>query len=244
MLATKKLTVMKTIIHKSETRGGADHGWLKAKHSFSFAKYYDPTRLQFGALRVFNDDFVAPQMGFGMHPHNNMEIVTIVLDGTINHKDSIGNSAEIKKNEVQIMSAGTGVQHSEFNADKTETLNLLQIWVMPKEHDIKPRYDQVALNPDDRNDKIQTIITPDKAGVMWINQDAYFSRASFSKGFQTNYTILKSENGVYIFLIDGNATIAGHSLSKRDAIGIWEADTIEIQANENTELLFVEVPMR
>jgi quercetin 2,3-dioxygenase len=235
---------MKTIVHKSDSRGGADHGWLKAKHSFSFANYYDPSKVQFGALRVLNDDLVAPKMGFGTHPHDNMEIISIVLNGTIRHKDSMGNEAEIKKDEIQIMSAGTGVRHSEFNNDIKETLNLLQIWIMPKEHDIKPRYDQVTLNPEDRKDKIQTIVAPDVEGAMWINQDAYLSRINLSSATSFDYELNKRENGVYIFVIEGNVTIGGGKLGKRDAIGVWETESITIQGEANTELLFIEVPMK
>lgn len=234
---------MKTVIHRSETRGGADHGWLKAKHTFSFANYYDPSRMHFGALRVLNDDLVAPQMGFGTHPHDNMEIVSIILNGTIRHKDSMGNVAEIKKNEVQIMSAGTGVQHSEFNGDLKETLNLLQIWVMPKVRNIKPRYDQVTLNLADRIDKIQTIVAPDVEGAMWINQDAYFSRVSLSEEKSVPYNINKMGNGVYLFVIEGSVKVGQETLSKRDGIGVWETGEIMLKAISNAELLLIEVPM-
>ncbi|MFN0048657.1 MAG: pirin family protein [Cytophagales bacterium] len=235
---------MKTIVHKSASRGGADHGWLKAKHSFSFANYYDPSKMQFGALRVLNDDLVAPKMGFGTHPHDNMEIISIVLNGTIRHKDSMGNEAEIKKDEVQIMSAGTGVKHSEFNSDLKETLNLLQIWIMPKEYNIKPRYDQVTLNPDDRKDKIQTIVAPNVEGAMWINQDAYLSRINLSRATTFDYALNKPENGVYIFVIEGSTTIGESKLTKRDAIGVLETNSIVIDAEADTELLFIEVPMK
>lgn len=234
---------MKTVIHRAETRGQADHGWLKAKHSFSFAHYFNPTRMNFGALRVFNDDLIAPSMGFGTHPHDNMEIVSIILNGRIRHKDSMGNVAEITKDEIQVMSAGTGITHSEFNADTKETLNLLQLWVMPKEYDIKPRYDQVKLNPEDRKDKIQTIVAPDVEGAMWINQDAYFSRASLSTGKSIDYKMFKEGNGVYVFVIEGTISTNDTDLKKRDAIGVWESDKVNISATADAELLFVEVPM-
>lgn len=235
---------MKSIVHKSDTRGGADHGWLKAKHTFSFAHYYDPSRIHFGALRVLNDDLIAPMMGFGTHPHDNMEIVSIILNGTIRHKDSMGNVAEIQKNEVQIMSAGTGIQHSEFNGSKTETLNLLQIWVMPKEHNIKPRYDQITLNEEDRENKIQAIITPDKTKPMWINQDAWFSRVKLSAGKNISYNINKEGNGVYVFAIEGSGTIAGLDFKKRDGVGVWETESLNVEAKAESEILFIEVPMK
>jgi redox-sensitive bicupin YhaK (pirin superfamily) len=234
---------MKTIFHRAEDRGRADYGWLKAKYSFSFANYYDPNKIHFGALRVLNDDLISPMMGFGTHPHDNMEIVSIILDGTIKHKDSMGNTAEIHKNEVQIMSAGTGIYHSEFNSHKTDALNLLQIWIMPKKKNIEPRYDQMELKEEDRINTIQTFITPDSSKPMWINQDAWFSRTLIDKNTQLTYTTHQQGQGVYAFVIDGEATIADTSLKKRDAVGIYETESFEIKSQSKADILLIEVPM-
>lgn len=234
---------MKHVIHTSETRGFADHGWLKARHTFSFARYFNPERIHFGALRVLNDDVVAPKMGFGTHPHDNMEIVSIILKGRIHHRDSMGNNIEIKKDEVQVMSAGSGITHSEFNGDATEPLNLLQIWVMPKEMNIKPRYDQVTLNPADRKNKLHTIVAPDVDGAMWINQDAYFTRVALDEGKSIEYPLFKKNNGVYVFVIDGNIKTESLVLNKRDGAGYWETDKITIETKQASEILLIEVPM-
>lgn len=234
---------MKKIIHKADTRGHADHGWLNAHHSFSFANYYNPERIRFGTLRVLNDDIVQPGEGFGTHPHDNMEIVTIPLKGELAHKDSMGNKGVIKSNEVQIMSAGSGITHSEFNNSNKDIINLLQIWVFPKIKNIEPRYDQKAFNPSDRVNKIKTVVSPADKEALWINQDSYFSLATIEKDNSVNYKINSKGNGVYIFLIDGKIEIDGDVISKRDAIGIEDFDTAEIKALENSEVLFIEVPM-
>ncbi len=235
---------MKTIFHKASERGHADHGWLNAHHSFSFASYDDPSKVHFGLLRVLNDDIVAPGMGFGMHPHDNMESVTIPLSGTLEHKDSMGNIGTIKPNEIQAMSAGSGLMHSEYNHSKTEPINLLQIWVFPKERNITPRYDQRVFSAEDKNGKFKTIVAPVKADdVMWINQDAYFSLGKFTAGNTIDYSIRNKGNGAYIFLIEGEAKIEGQNLNKRDAIGIWETDKISISTNADTEILIIDVPM-
>jgi redox-sensitive bicupin YhaK (pirin superfamily) len=235
---------MKTVLHKSTERGHANHGWLNAKHSFSFASYHNPEKVHFGLLRVLNDDIVAPGMGFGMHPHDNMEIVTIPLKGALEHRDSMGNIGVIKPNEIQAMSAGSGITHSEYNHSKTEEVNLLQIWVFPKEHNIKPRYEQRVFAEADKQDKFKTIVAPVKSDdVMWINQDAWFSIGKFKPGTTTEYTIQHPGNGAYIFLIEGSATIEGKKLDKRDAIGIWETDKISIQADSDAEILIIDVPM-
>jgi len=234
---------MKKTIHRADSRGHADHGWLNAYHSFSFANYYNPERIRFGTLRVLNDDIVQPGEGFGTHPHENMEIVTIPLRGELAHKDSTGNKEVIRPNEVQIMSAGSGLTHSEFNNSKTEETNLLQIWVFPKEKNIKPRYDQKVFDPADRINKIKTVVSPSDKDALWINQDAYFSLSGPDKDKVVNYQIKSKGNGLYVFLIKGKIEIAGETLSKRDAIGLEQINEIEIKAVEKSEVLLIEVPM-
>jgi quercetin 2,3-dioxygenase len=234
---------MKTVLHKADTRGAADHGWLKAKHTFSFANYYDPTRVHFGALRVLNDDIVGPAMGFGTHPHDNMEIVTIILKGKIRHQDSMGNKIEIAKDEIQIMSAGTGITHSEFNAEKHESLNLLQIWIMPKKKNITPRYDQMSLNTASMHNHFLTIITPDSSQPMWINQDAWFSMAHLDSGKNVDYSLNIASNGVYVFVIEGEVQIGNQVLSKRDGLGITDIDKFEVNALAESKVLLMEVPV-
>ena len=234
----------KTTLHKANTRGHANHGWLNAHHSFSFANYYDPTRVHFGALRVLNDDTIAPGMGFGKHPHDNMEIITIPLEGAIEHQDSMGHREVIRSGDIQVMSAGTGIAHSEYNANKDKPLKLLQIWVIPRENNVSPRYGQTTLRPEDRINTLQQIVSPGpaKEGI-WINQDAWFHLGTLEKGFQTEYEIKKKGNGVYAFVIDGDVTINGVSLNKRDALGISDTDKLSINADSGAELLLIEVPM-
>ena len=234
---------MKKTIHRADSRGHADHGWLNAHHSFSFANYYNPERIRFGTLRVLNDDIVQPGEGFGTHPHDNMEIVTIPLQGELAHKDSTGNKEVIRPNEVQIMSAGSGLTHSEFNNSKTEEINLLQIWVFPKEKNIKPRYDQKVFNPADRINKIMTVVSPSDKNALWINQDAYFFFFFLEKDKAVTYQIKSKGNGLYVFLIEGKIEIGGETLDKRDAIGLEQIDGIEIKAVETSEVLLIEVPM-
>jgi redox-sensitive bicupin YhaK (pirin superfamily) len=235
---------MKKIIHKAEDRGYADHGWLKARHSFSFAEYSNREKMNFGLLRVLNDDIVEPGEGFGEHPHDNMEIVTIPLEGELEHKDSTGTSGVIRVNDIQIMSAGSGVYHSEFNHSDKNLINLLQTWVFPKEQNITPRYDQITLDPGKRKNKIYTFVSPEKGkDKLWINQDAYFSLCDLDKSNSANYKIQKEGNGVYIFLIEGKIKVEDETLSRRDAIGIWETSEIIISAEENSKVLFIEVPM-
>lgn len=233
-----------TIIHKANTRGHADHGWLNAYHSFSFAGYYDPERIQFGALRVLNDDTIAAGMGFGTHPHDNMEIITIPLEGDLAHKDSMGNTEVIKFGDVQVMSAGTGIQHSEFNPNADKRTKLLQIWLFPKQRNVTPRYQQITLNVDDRKNKLQQILSPnaDDAGV-WIHQDAWFSMGKFDSGTEVSYTLNKKDNGIYLFVLSGDLTVDGNDLSTRDAIGMTDLDSIYIKANTDAEFLLMEVPM-
>ena len=234
---------MEKVIHKAEDRGHANHGWLDAHHSFSFANYYNPERTRFGVLRVLNDDIIQAGEGFGTHPHDNMEIVTIPLTGELAHKDSTGNKEVIRKNEVQIMSAGSGLTHSEFNNSKTDEINLLQLWVFPKERNIKPRYDQKVFEPADRQNKIQTLVSPKDENALWINQDAYFSRADIDKDVEVEYDLNTKKNGVYVFVIEGKIEFDGELLSKRDAVGITEADKIKITAKEKSEVLLIEVPL-
>ena len=235
---------MNNIIHRADTRGQADHGWLKTNHTFSFANYYDPERIRFGALRVLNDDFIEGGGGFGMHPHDNMEIITIPLSGTLEHRDSMGNAGTIEKNEVQVMSAGTGIMHSEFNASEDEGLSLLQIWVLPNKHKVEPRYGQLKFNPEDRKNKFQQIVSPDKddAGLR-IHQDSWFNLINLDSGNNIDYKLHKENNGLYVFIIDGEADIEGERLNKRDAIGISEKGEIKISAIKGSEILIMEVPM-
>lgn len=234
---------MKTIVHKANTRGHANHGWLDSYHTFSFAGYYDPSRMHFGALRVLNDDSVKAGMGFGKHPHDNMEIVSIPLYGDLHHKDSTGRDKIIRQHDVQIMSAGSGITHSETNANHDKDVKFLQIWVMPKEHNIEPRYDQKSFLPEDRINKILTVVAPDDTNAVWINQDAWFSLANLSKGFTVDYSVHKKDNAVYAFVIKGDVTINGIALNERDGLGISETDILNITANSDTELLLIDVPM-
>lgn len=235
---------MKTVLHKADTRGHANHGWLNSYHTFSFAGYHDPTRVNFGVLRVLNDDVVAGGRGFGQHPHDNMEIISIPLKGTLEHGDNTGGHGLIKSGEVQIMSAGSGIAHSEKNASKTEDVNFLQIWLFPKEENITPRYDQKFFPAEDRSNKFQTVISPEKNGDgLWINQDAWFSLGNLSAGTTTEYKVNKNSNGVYAFIIEGDVTINGQKLNKRDGLGIWDTDTLSILADSNAEVLLMDIPM-
>lgn len=234
-----------TVIHKADTRGKVNHGWLKSFHTFSFANYFNPERVNFGALRVLNDDRIDGGTGFGTHPHDNMEIITIPLEGDLEHKDSMGNVAVIRKGEVQAMSAGTGIFHSEYNHNKENPVELLQIWVYPNKRNVEPRYSQIQLNEGEMHNKLIQILSPnaDDAGV-WIHQDAWFHLGRFEKGFSTEYTIKKAGNGVYAFVIKGDVTIDGKALSTRDGLGTWNTEKLSITANsEDVELLLMEVPM-
>ena len=234
------------VIHKAENRGYADHGWLKAKHSFSFANYYNPSQMHFGVLRVLNDDEVAPGKGFGTHPHDNMEIITIPLEGALEHKDSMGNHGVLKFGDVQVMSAGSGVMHSEFNASKDKRVKLFQIWLFPDKENVKPRYDQVSLNIDDRKNKLQLIVSPDtEKGSLWIHQQAWFSIGDFDKGCTVSYDIRKKGNGVYAMIVKGEFSINDQKLKERDAIGIWNTDKLEIVSEtDGAEILLMDIPMQ
>jgi len=233
-----------TILHKAETRGDADHGWLHSKHSFSFANYYNPERMHFGVLRVLNDDTVTAGMGFGTHPHDNMEIISIPLEGDLEHKDSMGNVAVIKNGDIQVMSAGKGIQHSEYNKNKNSTVKFLQIWVFPNKKNVTPRYDQITLKAEDRYNKLQQILSPNKedAGV-WIYQNAWFHLGKFDKGIAKDYDLKLKGNGLYIFNLSGDLEVNGQLLNSRDAYGIWDVEKITLNAKTNAEFLIMEIPM-
>lgn len=235
---------MNNTLHKAATRGVADHGWLNSQHTFSFADYHDPERMRFGLLRVINDDVVQPAMGFGTHPHENMEIISIPLTGALRHKDSMGNVQEITAGEVQIMSAGTGITHSEYNGSESELVNFLQIWVLPEKSGIEPRYDQKLFSADDRQGLFQNIVSPDQNddGV-WINQQAWFWLGDFKAGQSDTYAIRKSGNGAYFFVIEGAVTVAGEQLARRDGMGVEDAATVDIEATEDCQLLVMDVPV-
>lgn len=235
-----------SVFHKSTSRGHANHGWLNAHHSFSFANHYDPQRMHFGVLRVLNDDIVAPSMGFGTHPHDNMEIITIPLRGALRHKDNMGNQEVIHESEVQVMSAGTGITHSEFNANADQEVNLLQIWLYPKQRNIKPRYAQQSFKSEDRINELQTVVTPlgqEEGTAVGINQDAWFSLGTLKAGIEKEYKVRLKTNGVYVFVIDGTVSINGQPLSKRDALGIWDVEKLDIKAESDAEILVMDVPM-
>jgi redox-sensitive bicupin YhaK (pirin superfamily) len=233
-----------TVIHKAHSRGNANHGWLNAYHSFSFASWFDPERIQFGTLRVLNDDTIAAGMGFGTHPHDNMEIITIPLEGDLAHKDSMGNAATIKTGDVQVMSAGTGIQHSEFNPNTNQHTKLFQIWLFPKYRNVEPRYQQITLDPSLQKNSFDQILSPnpDDAGV-WIHQDAWFYLSDFEADFTKKLTLKKEGNGFYIMTIEGEIEVNGQKLEKRDALGIWETSEIEIKAISNAKFLIMEIPM-
>jgi quercetin 2,3-dioxygenase len=234
-----------SVLHKADTRGDADHGWLHSRHTFSFADYYDPERVHFGMLRVLNDDTVAAGMGFGTHPHDNMEIVSIPLEGDLEHKDSMGNVSVIRHGDIQVMSAGTGITHSEYNKNKDKTVKFLQIWILPDKRNVKPRYDQITLHVADRHNSFQQILSPDPddAGV-WIYQNAWFHLGRFDKGFSADYNIKAKENGVYAFILSGEVTIDNQKLKPRDGFGIWDKEIINVSADTNAEFLLMEVPMK
>jgi len=234
-----------SVIHKADTRGKADHDWLVSNHTFSFANYHNPERMHFGVLRVLNDDKVEAGRGFGTHPHDNMEIISIPLEGDLEHKDSMGNSAIIRSGDIQVMSAGTGIMHSEFNKNQDQLVKFLQIWVYPNKRNVTPRYDQITLDKTDGKNKFQQILSPnpDDEGV-WIHQDAWFHLGNFENNIETNYQLKKKGNGVYAFIIKGSAEIEGQKLEERDGFGVWDISDLQIKAtSENTEILLMDVPM-
>ncbi len=231
---------MKTLFHSADSRGHANHGWLDSYHSFSFANYQNSERTNFGVLRVLNDDSVQGGMGFGTHPHRDMEIISIPLEGALEHKDSTGTTGVIRKGEIQVMSAGTGVQHSEYNHHPDKTVKFLQIWVFPRELDVEPRGEQMNILSNEIRNDFQQIVSPNKEDEgVWIHQDAGFSLAKFDK----EYKIHKKGNGVYAFVLEGSAKIAGQILNRRDGFGVWEVEQLEVEATENAEILLMEIPM-
>lgn len=236
---------MKTILHKAKTRGHANHGWLDSYHSFSFASYFNPDRMNFGMLRVLNDDVVKPSMGFGTHPHRDMEIISIPLKGALSHKDSMGNKRSIEVGEVQAMSAGTGITHSEFNDSKTEDVNFLQIWIIPEAQGVEPRYFQKEFNEEERQNQFQTLVSPLRNpvdGSLLINQNASIKMVDLQESKELTYDYAVG-SGVYYFLIDGEVAIDDQVLEKRDAIGIWDTNKSSIRAIKTSKLLAIEVPM-
>lgn len=237
---------MKTILHKANTRGFANHGWLKSYHSFSFASYHNPQRMNFGALRVLNDDIVQPQMGFGTHPHQNMEIISIPLKGALSHKDSMGNKRAIEVGEVQVMSAGTGLSHSEFNDSKTDEVNFLQLWILPETLNVKPNYEQREFPSEGQKNQLQTVVAPKDKFVddaLPISQQAYIYRTHIESDKVIDLKVKSRQNGLYIFVVDGEVEVAKNSLGKRDAIGISETEEVTIKAIKHSELVIIEVPM-
>lgn len=238
---------MKTIIHKADSRGFANHGWLQANHSFSFASYHNPEKVHFGALRVLNDDIIAPKMGFGTHPHDNMEIITIPLKGVLKHKDNMSDKwLSVLPEEVQVMSAGTGVQHSEINGSSDEHLSLFQIWIFPDKQNVAPRYDQKSFDVNRRKNKLQTLVScmdESDNGSLKIHQDAVISRIDLDENTMFEYKLKSKNHGVYVMTIFGKLTIAENLLETRDAIGISETDSFNIKTEEFSQLLFIEVPM-
>lgn len=235
---------MNTILHKAETRGDANHGWLHSKHTFSFAHYNNPERMNFGVLRVLNDDVVSGGEGFGAHPHNNMEIISIPLEGDLEHKDSMGNVTVIREGDIQVMSAGTGITHSEYNKNKDQDVKFLQIWLFPNKKNVTPRYDQISIRDLEKKNDFFQVLSPNKEeqGV-WIHQDAWFSIGNFDKEITTSYTLNKSDNGIYFFVLEGEIEVEGQKLSKRDGFGIWNTDKVHVKSLTNSRVLLMEVPM-
>lgn len=235
---------MNSILHKADSRGNANHGWLVSHHTFSFANYYNPERIHFGVLRVLNDDHVAPGRGFGKHPHDNMEIISIPISGDLRHEDSMGNETIIKEGDIQAMSAGTGVFHSEMNANADRPVDFLQIWVFPKSRDITPNYSQITLAEGQLDNELFQIVSPDPAdGGVHINQDAWFHLGDLAGGTETTYAIKKPGNGVYAFVLEGSVTIGGQVLHRRDGLGVWETEQLDISVQDDARLLLMEVPM-
>lgn len=236
---------MKTVFHPSSQRGKANHGWLNSRHSFSFANYHDSSKMNFGLLRVLNDDVVSGGQGFGQHPHENMEIISIPLSGDLKHEDSMGNKTVIREGEIQVMSAGTGIFHSEYNANKEQPVEFLQIWIFPRSQDVPPRYDQTELNDLHLANKLHQVLSPNPSDQgVWIHQDAWFHIGTFDEGIETVYPIKKEGNGIYAFVLEGSFDINGQRLEKRDALGTWETLELSIRSLDlNSRLLLIDVPM-
>lgn len=237
---------MKKVIDKANTRGYADHGWLKSHHTFSFAGYQNPARMNFGMLRVLNDDIVQPKMGFGTHPHQNMEIISIPLKGALSHKDSMGNKRAIEVGEVQVMSAGTGLTHSEFNDSKTDEVNFLQLWIIPEEMNVEPNYEQREFNAAEQKNQLQTVVAPkDKleGQALPISQQAYIYRSNLDANSSLDLRSKSSNHGFYVFVVDGAVQVADEDLGQRDAIGVYETDNVAVKAKSDSSLVIIEVPM-
>ncbi len=241
-LPNKEEKTMKTVLHKANSRGHANHGWLDSHHSFSFANYYNPERMHFGVLRVLNDDVVAPGRGFGTHPHDNMEIISIPLEGDLEHKDSMNNTAVIRQGDIQVMSAGTGVFHSEYNKNNDSEVRFLQIWLFPNKRDVEPRYDQIKI--EEKRNKLTQVLSPDpNDDGVWIHQNAWFHLGNYDAGTSETYRVKSPGNGVYVFVLEGDVSVSGQDLNKRDGYGIWDTDAIEIKAGSDARILVMDVPM-
>jgi redox-sensitive bicupin YhaK (pirin superfamily) len=237
---------MNKVLHIAQERGLVSFGWLEAKYSFSFGNYYNPEKMNFGALRVLNDDTIAPAMGFGKHPHKNMEIITIVQSGALKHEDSMGNKGIIEAGDIQVMSAGSGIEHSEVNASTQNSLTLFQLWIHSQRQDVTPRYEQKKIAPLLTDNTFTTIVKPKQEALkddIWIHQQAYISIGNFSNETQTNYSMQQSQNGVYIMVIEGSIVVADQTLQHRDAIGLWNTQSVDISITKNSKVLIVEVPM-
>ena len=237
---------MNKVLHIAQERGLVSFGWLDAKYSFSFGNYYNPDKMNFGALRVLNDDTIAPAMGFGKHPHKNMEIITIVQSGALKHEDSMGNKGIIEAGDIQVMSAGSGIEHSEVNASSQNSLTLFQLWIHSQRQDVTPRYEQKKIAPLLTHNAFTTIVKPKQEALkddIWIHQQAYISIGNFSNETQTNYSMQQSQNGVYIMVIEGSIVVADQTLQHRDAIGLWNTQSVDISITKNSKVLIVEVPM-
>lgn len=243
-LPNKEEKTMNTVLHKASTRGHANHGWLNSYHTFSFANYHNPERMHFGALRVLNDDTVAEAKGFGTHPHDNMEIISIPLKGDLEHKDSMGNVAVIREGDVQVLSAGTGIYHSEYNKNADEEVKFLQIWMFPNKRGVEPRYDQISTESISKKNAFYQVLSPSKddEGV-WVHQDAWFHLGNFDEGVNSEYRIKKSGNGVYVFVLEGEVNVAGQDLEERDGFGLWDLEGFEIKSKGASRVLLMEVPM-
>jgi redox-sensitive bicupin YhaK (pirin superfamily) len=237
---------MNKVLHLAQERGLVSFGWLDAKYSFSFGNYFNPDKMNFGALRVLNDDTIAPAMGFGKHPHKNMEIITIVQSGALKHEDSMGNKGIIEAGDIQVMSAGSGIEHSEVNASSQNSLTLFQLWIHSQRQDVTPRYEQKKIAPLLTDNAFTTIVKPKQEALkddVWIHQQAYISIGNFSNETQTNYSMQQSQNGVYIMVIEGSIVVADQTLQHRDAIGLWNTQSVDISITKNSKVLIVEVPM-
>ncbi len=242
---TRSSLMANMVLHPADTRGHADHGWLDTHHTFSFANYYNPERMHFGVLRVLNDDRVAPGRGFGTHPHDNMEIISIPLSGDLEHKDSMGNTQVIRQGDIQVMSAGTGITHSEYNRNADAEVRFLQIWLFPNKRGVTPRYDQLSFDPAQLKNKLLQVLSPnpDDEGV-WIHQNAWFHLGELDQDFQTEYALkAPGQNGVYAFVLEGNVEVAGQALGRRDGLGLWDVEKVGIRATSPAKLLLMEVPM-